>query len=270
NAMAGSAAAMLTPVLWSADEQVIPFLDSKPFNPEKPNLPWDQLTSWITPGEHFFSVAHYGVPDVDAGKWRLEIGGLVEKPRAFSLDELKARPARQHTATLECSGNGPAGGLIANARWSGTPLGPLLKGCGVKPQAVEVVFFAADQGVEKIRGGEYPQNFARSLALPDAIKDSVLLAFQMNDEPLTKGHGAPVRLVVPGYYGVAWVKWLSRIELHDRRFLSRFMGRDYVTIRGEKRGDGVIWRETSVGKMNLKSVVARVTRAADGGNLHVT
>jgi DMSO/TMAO reductase YedYZ molybdopterin-dependent catalytic subunit len=126
------------------------------------------------------------------------------------------------------------------------------------------VFFAADHGTEKIRGKDYPQNFARSLAITDALKDNVLLAYQMNGEPLPKDHGAPVRLVVPGWYGIAWVKWLTRIELHDRRYMGRFMGRDYVTIRGEQQGDDVIWRETAVGKMNLKSMVARVVRRDDG------
>src|SRR5262245_13817919 len=129
NMMAQGAAAMVIPGLWGADEQVIPFLDSKPLNPEKPTMPWDQLTSWITPDEHFFSVAHYGVAEVDIAKWKLEIGGLVERPRVISLDELKSRPSKQHTATLECSGNGPAGGLIGNARWTGAPLAPLLKAC---------------------------------------------------------------------------------------------------------------------------------------------
>src|SRR5207249_3297086 len=117
---------------------------------------------------------------------------------------------------------------------------------------------------EKIRAKDYPQNFARSLGIPDALQDNVLLAYEMNAEPLPKAHGAPVRLVVPGWYGIAWVKWLTRIELHDRRFMGRFMGRDYVTIRGEQHGDGVIWRETAVGKMNLKSMVARVVRRTDG------
>src|SRR5256885_14277504 len=108
--IAGSAAAMLgqRTALWGVDEQVIPFLDSKPFNPEKPTMPWDQLTSWITPGEHVFSVGHYGTPDVDTASWKLEIGGLVKKPRSFTLDELKARKAKEHTATIECSGNGPS------------------------------------------------------------------------------------------------------------------------------------------------------------------
>ena len=246
------------------DEQPIPFLDVKPMNPERPTLPWDQTTSWMTPPEHFFRVGHYGFPEVDASKWKLELSGLVDKPRSFTLDELKRRKSHEVTVTLECSGNGPAGGLIGNARWRGTPLAPLLKEAGIKPQAVETVFFAADEGTEKIRGAEYKQNFARALAVRDALKDTVLLCWEMNGQPLGKIHGAPMRLVVPGWYGVAWVKWLNRIELHDRAFLGRFMGRDYVTIRGEKQGDNVIWRETSVGRMNLKSVPARVTRAKDG------
>ena len=247
-----------------ADEQVIPFLDTKPMNPERPTLPWDQLTSWLTPIEHLFRVGHYGFPDVDVSNWKLELSGLVERPRSLSLEDLKRRKTREVTVTLECSGNGPAGGLIGNARWKGTPLAPILKESGIKEQAVEAVFFAADQGTEKIRGGEYQQNFARSLPVREALKDTVLVCWELNGQPLDKFHGMPVRLVVPGWYGVAWVKWLNRIELHDRAFLGRFMGRDYVTIRGEKQGDKTIWRETSVGRMNLKSVAARVTRAKDG------
>ena len=245
-------------------EEVIHFEDFKPFNPEKPLMIWDELASWITPNEQIFAVAHYGYPEVDAAAWKLEIGGLVTKPRTIALDELKARPKKYYTATLECSGNGPAGGLIGNAKWTGTPLAPILRDCGVKPEAVEVVFFAADQGTEKIRGNDYKQHFARALPLSDALKETVLLGYEFNGAPLTGKHGAPVRLIVPGWYGIAWVKWLDRIELHDRKYLGRFMGRDYVTIRGEKRGDDIVWRETSVGKMNLKSVVARAAKQPDG------
>jgi len=255
--------------LWLAEaategEQVIPFADTKPFNPERPTLPWEQTTAWITPTEHLFRVGHYGYPDVNPAQWRLEITGLVNRPLTLSLDELKRRKVREQTVTIECSGNAPAGGLIGNARWKGTPLAPLLKEAGVQPEAVEAVFFAADASTEKIRGGEYQQNFARSLAVREAMKDGVLVCWELNGAPLDKNHGAPCRLVVPGWYGVAWVKWLTRIELHDRAYLSRFMGRDYVTIRGEKQGEKTIWRETSVGRMNLKSVVGRVTRRADG------
>src|SRR5579864_6879244 len=254
------------------DGTPIPFLDAPPPNADRTLLQWDQLRSWITPTAEFFSVAHYDKPEVAADIWRLDIGGLVGNVKSFPLEALKARPRREYVATLECSGNGASPtfvGGIGNARWAGTPLAPLLKECGLKPEAIEVVFFAADHGTEKIRGKDYPQNFARSLSASDALRGDVLLAYEMNGEPLSHAHGGPVRLVVPGWYGIAWVKWLTHIELHDRRFMGRFMARDYVTIRGEQHGDAVIWRETSVGKMNLKSMVARVVRRMDG-SLKVT
>lgn len=249
-----------------ADEgdQMVPFLDSRPYNPERPTLKWDELTEWMTPKDQRFRVGHYGFPDVDEASWKLEVGGLVQQSRSFTLDELKKRKVKEQITTIECSGNAPVGGLIFNAKWTGTPLAPLLKEAGIRPEGIEVVFFAADSGVEKIRGGEYAQNFARSLAVKDSMKDDILLCWAMNGEPLGKNHGGPVRLVVPGWYGVAWVKWLTRIEVHDRAFLSRFMGRDYVTIRGEKQGEKTIWRETSVGRMNLKSIAARVVKRKDG------
>ncbi|MEZ5352316.1 MAG: sulfite oxidase [Bryobacteraceae bacterium] len=247
-----------------AGETPIPFADEAKFDPAKPRLPWHKHGAWITPTEEFFWVGHYGYPDVDIASWKLEIGGLVNRPAAFSLDDLRKRKAREVPVTMECSGNPPIGGLVGNSKWKGTPLAPLLKEAGVRPEAIEAVFFAADSGTEKIRGGEYKQNFARSLPAREAMRDDILLCYEMNGAPLEKNHGAPVRLIVPGWYGVAWVKWLTRIELHDRAFLSRFMGRDYVTIRGEPKGDSVLWRETSVGRMNLKSVPARVARRADG------
>ncbi|MFN7937489.1 MAG: sulfite oxidase [Bryobacteraceae bacterium] len=245
-------------------EQMIPFLDTRPFNPERPTLKWDELTSWTTPADQRFRVGHYGFPDVDTANWKLEVKGLVDRPLTLSLDDIRRRKARELTVTMECSGNGANGGLIYNTKWKGTPLAPVLKEAGIRPEGIEVVFYAADAATEKIRGGEYAQNFARSLSIKDALKDNVLLCWEINGEPLNKNHGAPLRLVVPGWYGVAWVKWLTRIEVMDRAFLSKFMGRDYVTIRGEKQGDKTIWRETSVGKMNLKSVAARVTKRKDG------
>ncbi len=249
------------------DETSVAFLDPQPVNPDRSMVIWERLKSWITPQKDFFSVKHYGIPEVDLAEWSLGISGLVSKPRSFTLEDLKARPRQEYTATLECSGNGVSEsfmGAIGNAVWGGTPLAALLEECGAQPGGLEVVFFGTDQGTEKIRGNEYQQNFARSLSIQDAKKGGVLLAYEMNGKPLLQDHGAPLRLIVPGWYGVAWVKWLDRIELHDRRFLSRFMGRDYVTIRGEQRGDAIIWRETSVGKMNLKSIVARVTRSTSG------
>ena len=233
------------------DEAVIPFIGTPAFNPERPTMIWDQLTSWTTPNEQLFAVNHYGLAEADPATWRLDFGGLISKPRSLSFDELKARPKAEHVVTLECSGNGPAGGLIGNAKWAGTPLAPILKECGIRPEGIEIVFFGADTGTEKIRDADYKQNFARSLSVEDALKSNILLGYGLNGQPLAKPHGGPVRLVVPGWYGVAWVKWINRIEVHDRKFLNRFMARDYVTIRGETRGDQTVWRETSVGRMNL-------------------
>src|SRR6266498_939875 len=253
-----------------ADETVVPFLDAQP---KGKMLYWQDLTSWITSNDQLYSVSHYGTPEVDLRKWRLEVSGLVKRPRSLSLAEVKARKRRTVTATLECSGNSSNPGFmgaIGNIRWTGTPLAPLLAQSHPLDRAFEVVFFGADEKVEKVRDKDYLQNFARSLSLGDAMKrDDILLAYEMNGQPLETGHGAPLRLIVPGWFGITWVKWLSRIELLDRRYMSKYMAREYVTIRGEQRDGKTIWRETSVGPMDVKSVVARVVRRKDG-SLRVT
>ncbi len=249
-------------------EELIPFLDAQPIDPKKPMLKWDELTEWVTPTDHFFDVSHYGTAKVAADDWKLRIDGLVANPVALSLDELKARPRKEVTATLECSGNGAAAsfmGAIGNARWAGTPLAPLLKEAGPMADAVQVVFWGADTGKEKVhKDMEFEANFARSLSMPEALRDDILLAYEMNGQPLSAGHGFPLRLIVPGWYGIAWVKWLARIEMVDRPFQNRFMARDYVTLRGEERDGRIVYKETSVGPMNVKSLVARVTRRPDG------
>lgn len=248
-------------------ETPVPFLDEQPVSPERAMLDWSKLDSWITPSEQFFTVAHYDKPDIDPAAYRLEVGGLVKQEKSFDLEEIKQRPKREVVATLECAGNGVSPkfmGAIGNLRWLGTSVRSLVRSCGPLPAATEVVFHGADRGTEKIRGDEYPQNFARSLPLADIENTDILLIHSMNGEPLPKQHGGPVRLGVPGHYGVSWVKWLVRIELTDRRFMGRFMGRDYVTIRGEEKGGDTIWRETAVNRMRLKSMVGRVLRRPDG------
>lgn len=253
-------------------ETLVPFLDEQPTNPNRPMLKWQELRDWVTPVDQFFSVGHYHAPKVSPESWRLKVEGLVDKPIELSLDQIKSRPKRELTATLECSGNGAGAnfmGAIGNARWAGTSLSALLKECGVQPQAVEAAFWGADSGKEKIRDTEYEQNFARSLSIADAMRDDILLAWEINGQPLPPDHGFPLRLIVPGWYGIAWVKWLSRIELRDRRLMNRFMARDYVTIRGQKHGDQTDWKETSVGPMNVKSLLGRITQRPDG-SLHVT
>ena len=243
---------------------LVPFLDKQP--PGK-MIQWEQLKTWITPNEQVFSVGHYGTPSVDLEMWNLDISGLIKKPKTLTLEAIKARKKKTVIATLECSGNGSSSGFmgaVGNIKWTGTPLAPLLKECGLKDRATEVVFFGADEKTEEIRKEKYLQNFARSLSVPDAFRDDVLLAYEMNGEPLEKGHGAPLRLIVPGWFGIAWVKWLTRIEVLDRRYMSKFMARDYVTIRGEEKDGRTIWRETSVGPIDVKSIIARVIRLKNG------
>ncbi len=247
----------------SNDEEVIPFLDPQPIKPNSAAVKWEDLTEWITPAKDFFDVSHYGKPAVDVANWKLQIGGLVATPKTLTLPQIKELPKKEVTATLECSGNGASSsfmGAIGNAKWTGTPLSALLKEFGVKPQAIEVAFWAADKGKEKIRNNDYEQHFARSLSLVEAQRPDVLLAYEMNGQPLNAGHGAPLRLIVPGWYGIAWVKWLTTIELRDHRLMNRFMARDYVTLRGTPTKNGIDWKESSVGPMNVKSLVARVLK----------
>jgi DMSO/TMAO reductase YedYZ molybdopterin-dependent catalytic subunit len=246
---------------------LIPFLDVQPVDPKRPMTKWQDLTSWITPNNQVFSVGHYGTPTVDADKWQLEISGLVRSPKALSLAQIKARRRKQVVATLECSGNSSNPGFmgaVGNVRWTGTSLAALLKECDLLKRGVEVVFFGADEKVEKIREKDYTQNFARSLSAGDAMRDDIILAYEMNGEPLPKEHGAPLRLIVPGWFGIAWVKWLTRIEVLDRRYMSKYMAREYVTIRGDEKDGKTVWRETSVGPIDVKSVVARAVRLKSG------
>jgi DMSO/TMAO reductase YedYZ molybdopterin-dependent catalytic subunit len=254
------------------DETLVPFLNEPPT--PRNSLKWDVLKDWLTPADQAFNVQHYGIPETDAAGYDLEISGLVERPRRFTLDELKAMPRHDQSMTLECSGNGAGPsfmGAVYNSRWTGALLAPLLKNCGIKPGAIEVVFFGQDRKAETLRKGTpreltFEAPFARSMSVDDALKLNLLLAYERNGAPFDKRNGAPLRLIVPGWYGIANVKWLRRIEVRDRRYMGRFMGRDYVTVRGEKHGNEVVFVETSVTRMNLKSVVARVTRgpAKDG------
>jgi DMSO/TMAO reductase YedYZ molybdopterin-dependent catalytic subunit len=254
-----------------AEDDLVPFLDMPRTPPER--LDWETLEDWLSPQEQVFNVQHYGIPEFPYDSYRLEIGGLVNGPRSFTLDELKALPRRDVLMTLECSGNGSSKGFlnaVYNSRWTGTPLAPLLKQCGIRPGAIEVVFFGKDRKEETLRPGtnrelkvEVP--FARSVKLEDALNLDLLLAYERNGAPIAHRNGAPVRLIVPGWYGIANVKWLARIECRDRRYMGRFMGRDYVTVRGERQGDEVVYIESSVTRMNVKSIVARITRQATVG-----
>ena len=247
------------------DEVLVPFLDAIPApapGGDRNLLNWQELDSWITPNEKFFRVSHYGKPALDEKEWKLEIIGRVRRPLKLTFADLKARERKELTYTLECSGNHGFPwfvGAIGNARWTGTPLAPLLKEAGVLKDGIEAVFFAADEGDEEIRGNKVRQQFARSLSISDATDPNLLLCYEINGKPLPVAQGFPVRLVAPGWYGIACVKWLTRIEVWPTRFMNRFMARDYVTLRKEQRGERTVWTESSVGRTLLKSVPAKVT-----------
>jgi DMSO/TMAO reductase YedYZ molybdopterin-dependent catalytic subunit len=251
----------------SPGDKVIPWLDQPPENPVPQvvanQLKWEDVDSWLTPNEKFFSVAHYDRPVIDEKDWTLEIGGLVKRPLRFSLGEIMARPRQEVTFTLECSGNHGFPwflGGIGTARWAGTPLAGVLADAGLLEDGIEVVFFGSDAGEEVVRDIKMKQNFARSLSLGEALNPDVLLSYEMNGAPLPHANGFPLRLIVPGWYGIANVKWLQRIEVWNTRFMNRFMARDYVTIREEQRHGESVWTESSVGRSLLKSAPAKVTR----------
>jgi DMSO/TMAO reductase YedYZ molybdopterin-dependent catalytic subunit len=247
-------------------ERVLPWADRRAENPVPDvirNQPeWEDLDSFITPIDRFFGVGHYGWPEIDAADWRLRLGGRVRDPMSLDLAAIRDRPREEVVFTLECAGNHglpffDAG--IGTARWAGTPLGPLLEEVGLENDAVDVVFFGADSGTEEHHDVEFPEHFARAMSVEDAMRPGILLAYEMNGEDLPARHGYPLRLIAPGWYGVANVKWLERIEVHPRRYMGRYMAQDYVTLREAERNGTTLWTRNSVGPARLKSVPGRVT-----------
>lgn len=219
----------------------------------------------ITPRDKFFAIQHYGRPEIDGAAHRLKITGLVDKPMELSIADLKAMPSTDIVAGYECSGNSARifQGLASNGRWTGVPLRDVLQAAGVKPKAREVIFFGADKQEENVvfrqQTFAVEQQFGRSMSLENAMRPSPLLAYAMNGEPLTKEQGFPLRLVMPGWYGVANVKWLAEIQLQQDRYVGNFQARWYRTMTLENDREQLQSVETEVTRMKLKSVVARVS-----------
>jgi len=189
-------------------------------------MPLEALRSDLTPVGLHYLLIHYDIPFVDARAFRLDVDGKVDRPLSLTLDELRARPAAEVTVTMECAGNGRARfnprpfsqpwllEAVGTAAWRGVPLGAVLDEVGVRDCAREVLFTGLDRGIEK----EIEQLYQRSLPLDEARRDEVVLAYEMNGVPLLPQHGAPLRLVVPGWYGMTNVKWLSRITVLSEPF----------------------------------------------------
>jgi len=256
------------------DAIVIPWLDQPEPNPVPEvivrQLDWEELDSWLTPVDQFFVIKHFDLPELNERDWRLEIGGLVARPMTLTLADLKARERQEVTFTLECSGNSAFPfnkGLVGNAIWAGTPLASLLDEAGVQEPGSEVVFWGADAGEQTWREMTITEHFARGMSVSDARDTNTMLVFEMNGEPLPPLHGFPLRLIAPGWYGVANVKWLRRIEVLDRRYMGHFMARDYVTIREEEHDGETVWTFTTVSRARLKSAPAKVTR--QGGRYRI-
>jgi sulfane dehydrogenase subunit SoxC len=238
--------------------------DSSAISPEELSLaarnhgmPLEGLAYDVTPVGMHYLLIHYDVPRVDPATWVLEVDGAVERPMSLSLDDLRRRPAVTSEVTFECAGNGRALldprpvsqpwvlEAVGTGSWTGVPLAPLLEEAGIAPGAVEVLFTALDRGVE----GEVEQSYQRSLPLADALRDEVLLAWQMNGAPLPPQHGFPLRLVVPGWYGMTNVKWLSRITVLEEPFTG------YQNARGYRMRQDADEEGTPVSRMAVRALM---------------
>ena len=199
-------------------------------------MPLEALRYDLTPTGLHYLLVHFDIPFVDPRAWRLRFAGAVDRSFEMSLEEIQSLPRVSHAVTLECAGNGRARlsprpisqpwlyEAIGTAEWTGTPLRPLLERAGLTDSAVEIVFSGADRGVQ---GGE-EHDYQRSLSIADAMRDEVLLAHEMNGRPLEPQHGFPLRLVVPGWYGMTSVKWLTSIEAVTQPFTGYQQASGYV------------------------------------------
>ena len=206
-------------------------------------MPLEALRYDVTPVGLHYLLIHYDIPLVDPDAWRLEVGGEVEQDLSLSLSDLRARSAMTLHVTMECAGNGRAQlrprpisqpwlvEAVGCAEWTGTPLRGVLEEARVHDDTVDVLFTGLDRGLE----GGIEQGYERSLSLADAMADEVLLAYELNGRPLPPQHGYPVRLIVPGWYGMTNVKWLRSITCLSEPFRGYQQENAYRLL--EREGD---------------------------------
>jgi DMSO/TMAO reductase YedYZ molybdopterin-dependent catalytic subunit len=237
-----------------------PIVTSQPENSETP-LP--EIRSWVTPNSYFFVRNHFDEPSLTPERWRLLVHGHVRAPHTWTWDELMALPERTVFATMECAGNGRSflrpvepgiqwgAGAVGHAEWTGVPLAAVLERARPLSDALEVLCEGADTGTEPDH--PEPMRFTRGLPLAKALHPDTLLAFRMNGEPLSRSHGAPVRLIVPGWYGVCSVKWLTRLEVLDHAYEGYFQTHKYTIRRRDADGERVV----RLTRMAVKSEIIR-------------
>ncbi|HBJ83007.1 MAG TPA: sulfite oxidase [Verrucomicrobiales bacterium] len=236
--------------------------EREPLNLE---MPFGSLDGFITPVERFFVRSHFAVPDIDVRRWRLKIEGEVETPLELTYDELKGMETHTLPVTLECAGNGRAfltpqakgaqweRGAVGNAKWTGVRLADVLRRAGIQDSACEVIFEGADAGEIKEPPGPAGEiHYARSMPLTKA-KEDVLLAFKMNGEELTAAHGFPLRAIVPGWYGMASVKWLSRVIATAQPFNGYYQTIDYAYWQRGTSAPTLV----PITEMQVKAAIAR-------------
>ena len=253
-------------------ETLVPFSDAPPTFPAPGpvNRQYDVRTidGPFTPTDKFFTTQHYGHPAIDPATYRLNVSGLFNQPLSFSLDELRKLGSSDLIFGFECSGNRrPLQGLCSNGRWTGVPLRAVLDRAGLRPQARELVFFGADRGQEEVefrtQKFSVEQQYGRSMTREQVLGSDAFLAWALNGEPLTRHQGSPLRLLVPGWYGMANVKFLAEIHAQEDAYLGKFQARHYRTLRGEVIGGETKWTEAAITTMQLKSFLARVTRTGN-------
>jgi DMSO/TMAO reductase YedYZ molybdopterin-dependent catalytic subunit len=237
---------------------------TRPFDAETPVR---EFTSYLTPNHRFFVRSHFGPPDprlIAETGWRLRVGGLVERPREFTLSELRSMEVATLTAVVQCSGNGRAfhrpkvpgvqweRGAVGNARWTGVRLRDVLAAAGVKDAARHVQFQGADRPVV----ASVPL-FVRSIPVAKALHPDTLLAYEMNGRPLPLLHGAPLRVITPGWMADSCIKWLSDITIQTEEATGYYMQTAYrVPTRPVEPGGAVSGPSVPVEEMIVKSLIA--------------
>jgi DMSO/TMAO reductase YedYZ molybdopterin-dependent catalytic subunit len=234
--------------------------------PRNLETPFDRLDSFLTPTELFYIRSHFPTPLLDRPSYRLEIDGAVDMPLSISYEQLRLMPSASRVATLECAGNSRVFlvpqvegaqwelGAVGNAEWTGVPLPYLLERAGLDDNACEIVLEGADRGTPKEPPiPPCPISYARSIGRDKAMRSEVLIAYQMNGRDLTPDHGFPVRAIVPGHYGMASVKWLTRIQAMREPFQGYWQTSDY----GYWDNSGSQPVRRPLREMHVKSEIAR-------------
>ena len=234
--------------------------------PENLESDFGTLADFITPTDQHYVRSHFAVPQIDAATWALQVKGAVGQPLTLSLEQLRALPKVSRVVTLECAGNGRVyldpvvpgvqweRGAVSTAEWTGVRLADLLAKAGVSSEATRIAFEGLDKGdVKNVPFPSGPITFHRSLSIDEAKARDAIVAYAVNGQPLPAAHGAPARLIVPGAYGMASVKWLSSIDVIAGEFGSYWETTDYAYW---DRSGGRPLRRPLMG-MQVKSLIAR-------------